>query len=169
MHIKKIHTYVKTWLESEDTEIQRKSNLVCGRLHIWPPSLYSHFYTWFCNSSHLSNSWHHCFLKILFIHERHRSGDRGRWRSRLYAGSPNIGLHPRTLGSCLELKADAQPLNHPGTPWHHFYYGISLSNRKRQKGRVHVLCLRLKRLHVFIHFTCLPSAWEKHVLASLLV
>ena len=29
---------------------------------------------------------------------------------------PDVGLDPRTLGSCPELKADAQPLNHPGTP-----------------------------------------------------
>ena len=27
---------------------------------------------------------------------------------------PNMGLHPGTLGSHLELKADTQPLSHPG-------------------------------------------------------
>ena len=27
-----------------------------------------------------------------------------------------MGLHPRTLESCPELKAGAQPLSHPGIP-----------------------------------------------------
>ena len=27
-----------------------------------------------------------------------------------------MGLDPRTPGSCPELKADTQPLSHPGTP-----------------------------------------------------
>ena len=30
--------------------------------------------------------------------------------------NPDVGLHPRTLGSRPELKADAQPLSHPGAP-----------------------------------------------------
>ena len=29
---------------------------------------------------------------------------------------PDVGLDPRILGSCPELKADAQPLNHPDAP-----------------------------------------------------
>ena len=29
---------------------------------------------------------------------------------------PNVGLDLRILGSCPELKADAQPLSHPGAP-----------------------------------------------------
>ena len=31
-------------------------------------------------------------------------------------GEPNMGLDPGTLGSQPELKADAQPLSHPGVP-----------------------------------------------------
>ena len=31
-------------------------------------------------------------------------------------GEPYVGLDPRTLGSRPELKADAQPLSHPGVP-----------------------------------------------------
>ena len=31
-------------------------------------------------------------------------------------GEPDAGLDPRTPGSCPELKADAQPLSHPGAP-----------------------------------------------------
>ena len=33
---------------------------------------------------------------------------------------PNVGLDPRIPGSCPELKADAQPLSHPGVQ--QFYY-----------------------------------------------
>ena len=29
-------------------------------------------------------------------------------------GEPDVGLDPRTPGSCPEPKADAQPLSHPG-------------------------------------------------------
>ena len=29
---------------------------------------------------------------------------------------PDVGLNPETLGSRPELKADAQPLSHPGLP-----------------------------------------------------
>ena len=29
---------------------------------------------------------------------------------------PNVGLDPRTTGSCPEAKAGAQPLSHPGVP-----------------------------------------------------
>ena len=31
-------------------------------------------------------------------------------------GAPDVGLDPRTLGSCPEPKTDAQPLSHPGIP-----------------------------------------------------
>ena len=31
-------------------------------------------------------------------------------------GEPDVGLHPRTRGSWLELKADAQPLSSPPAP-----------------------------------------------------
>ena len=43
-----------------------------------------------------------------------RGGDTCRGGSRPHAGEPDVGLDPRTLGSCLEPKADAQPLSHPG-------------------------------------------------------
>ena len=60
------------------------------------------------------------FFKILFIHERHREkeADTGRGRSRLHTGSPmpNVGLDPRTPGSCPDLKAGAKLLSHQGIP-----------------------------------------------------
>ena len=60
------------------------------------------------------------FLKILFIiHERERERERQRHRQRekqIPCREPNVGLHPRTLGSCPEPKTDAQPLSHPDVP-----------------------------------------------------
>ena len=46
--------------------------------------------------------------------ERDRDIDGG--RGRLTAGEPAVGLEPRTTGSRLEPKVDAQPLSHPGAP-----------------------------------------------------
>ena len=57
------------------------------------------------------------FLKILFIHERHRERQRHRQREKRGPHKePNVGLDPGTPGSCPEPKADAQPLSHPGIP-----------------------------------------------------
>ena len=36
----------------------------------------------------------------------------------------DVGLHPRTLGSRPESKADGQPLSHPGVP--KFLFSISI-------------------------------------------
>ena len=36
---------------------------------------------------------------------------------------PNAGFDPRTLGSQSELKADVQPLSHPGAPVYIFLSG----------------------------------------------
>ena len=43
-----------------------------------------------------------------------RGRDTGRGRRRLLAGSPMWGLNTRTPGLQPELKADTQPLSHPG-------------------------------------------------------
>ena len=45
-----------------------------------------------------------------------RDTERQRYRQKKQApcGEPNEGLNPRTEESCPELKADAQPLSHPG-------------------------------------------------------
>ena len=59
------------------------------------------------------------FLMILFIHETHTHTERQRHRQREKQApckEPDAGLNPRTLGSRPELKADAQPLSHPGAP-----------------------------------------------------
>ena len=37
-------------------------------------------------------------------------------------GEPDAELEPRTPGSWLELKADAQPLSHPDVPTEHLLY-----------------------------------------------
>ena len=58
------------------------------------------------------------FLKIfsLFLHsdierQRHRQREK-----QAPCGELDVGLDPRTLGSCPEPKADAQPLSYPGIP-----------------------------------------------------
>ena len=58
------------------------------------------------------------FLKILFIHERHRERQRHRQRKEKQAPcrETDVGLDSRTPGSCPGLKAGAQPLSHPGIP-----------------------------------------------------
>ena len=62
-------------------------------------------------------------LMYLFIRERHTQRERQRHRKRekqAPCGEPDAGLDPWTPGSCLELKAEAQPLGHPGVhlpPW----------------------------------------------------
>ena len=61
------------------------------------------------------------FLRYLFIHEGHRHR---RSEQQAPHGEPDAGLHPRTLGSQPEPKADAQPLSHPGAP---IMYNIYLS------------------------------------------
>ena len=51
------------------------------------------------------------------MRQREKGGrDTGRGRSRLLTESPMQDLVPPTQGSCPELKADAQPLSHPGVP-----------------------------------------------------
>ena len=51
------------------------------------------------------------------MRDTERGRDIGRRRSRLHAENPMrdsiLGLNPRTLGSCPEPKADAQPAESP--------------------------------------------------------
>ena len=58
------------------------------------------------------------FLRFyLFIHERHTERQRHRQREKQApCREPDVGLNPRTPGSCPEPKADTQPLSHPGIP-----------------------------------------------------
>ena len=56
---------------------------------------------------------------IFFINERHRERQRHRQRHREKQApcrELNAGFNPRSTGSRLGLKADAQPLSHPGVP-----------------------------------------------------
>ena len=58
---------------------------------------------------------HYLFiLKILFIYSWETQ--REREEKQAPCRKPNVGLNPETPGSHPELKADAQPLSHPGTP-----------------------------------------------------
>ena len=55
--------------------------------------------------------------------EREREMQRHRQREKQApCTKPDVGLNPETLGSRPELKADAQPLSHPGVP--HFSFNI---------------------------------------------
>ena len=65
--------------------------------------------------------WRYIFRFYLFIHERHRERQRYRQREKQAPyREPNVELSPRTLGSCPEPKANAQPLSHPGVPIYTF-------------------------------------------------
>ena len=53
----------------------------------------------------------------LFMRDTHRERQRRRQREKQTpCGEPDVGLDPRTLGSRPGLKADVQPLSHPGIP-----------------------------------------------------
>ena len=53
------------------------------------------------------------------MHERRGQRQRHRKREKQApCKKPDAGLDPRTPGSCPKLKADAQPLNHPGPPFY---------------------------------------------------
>ena len=56
-----------------------------------------------------------CFALCLFMRDTERKRQRHRQREKQApCGEPGVGLDPGTWGH--ELKADAQPLNHPGVP-----------------------------------------------------
>ena len=66
----------------------------------------------------LEKPWEFLF-KILFIYssETHRERQRHRQREKqVPRGEPDVRLHPRSLGSCPEPEADAQPLSYSGAP-----------------------------------------------------
>ena len=57
------------------------------------------------------------FKKILFIHETHTERQRqAEGKAGSSHGKPDVGFDPRNLEWRPELKADAQPLTHPGVP-----------------------------------------------------
>ena len=74
--------------------------------------------------SYLLN-WYIFFKDFIYLFMRNRGGggrDVGRGRSWLHAGKPDVGVDPRTAGSCPEPKADAQLLSHPGVPPHRPFF-----------------------------------------------
>ena len=59
------------------------------------------------------------FKDFIYLSMRDTEGERQRQRQRekqVPCEKPDAGLDPRTVGSCPEPKADAQPLSHPGIP-----------------------------------------------------
>ena len=60
------------------------------------------------------------------MHERHRQREK-----QAPCGEAGVGLNPRTPGSHPELKADAQPLSHPGVPIYLVLNALMLPNNGR--------------------------------------
>ena len=66
-------------------------------------------------------------------------GERGRDRQREKEApcrEPDVGLDPRTLGSCPEPKADAQPRSHPSAPHGQFFLLSSVAFPKSLKANI---------------------------------
>ena len=64
------------------------------------------------------------FFKVLFLYSLETNRERQRHRQREKQAScrePDGGLDLRTQGSWLELKANAQPLSHPGAPRKNYF------------------------------------------------
>ena len=71
-----------------------------------------------CEKKHMTVI-HDFFLKFIYLFMRDTEKEKQRHRQRekqALRGEPNAGLNPRIRGSQPELKADTQPLSHPGIP-----------------------------------------------------
>ena len=86
------------------------------------------------------------FFKILFIFSWETQRERGR-EKQAPCREPDVGLDPRTPGSRLEPKADAQPLNHPGAP--HFTFLILSFDAQDFKFWLNPICLFFLLLLIF--------------------
>ena len=116
------HINVENFLNAHITGIRSPGELV----HKEFPQISSHTVmdsgpSWLCFCSPFL---HLAFIEIrltttfafrarfyLFIKDRRRQKEK-----QAPCGDPDAGLNPRTPGSCPELKADTQPLSHPGIP-----------------------------------------------------
>ena len=57
------------------------------------------------------------FKNVLFMRDTERERRRHRQREKQApCREPDVGLDPKTPGSCPGLKAGAKPLSHPGIP-----------------------------------------------------
>ena len=59
---------------------------------------------------------------------------------------PNVGLDPRTPGSCREPKTDVLPLSHPGAPEMGIFISRSFRENRRGEVTVNHKCLSSQRL-----------------------
>ena len=72
---------------------------------------------------------------LIYSRETQRKRQRHRQREKQTPRrKPNVGLDPRTPGSCPEPKADAQPLSHPGVAISNYFKckWIKLPNQKTE-------------------------------------
>ena len=82
------------------------------------------------------------------MRDTHRERQRHRQREKQAPyGEPNVGLDPRTPGSCPKLKAEAQPLSHPGVPM------ILIVKEKYQN-------IYIKILYICIQVWIYTKLWE---------
>ena len=79
------------------------------------------------------------FLKdfiYLFMRDTQREGQRHRQREKQAPWrDPNVGLDPRTPGSCPGPQADAQQLSHPGIPVISIVIANTLSSQLAGTGK----------------------------------
>ena len=73
----------------------------------------------------------------LFMRDTKRERQRHRQREKQApCREADVGLNPRTPGSCSEPKAGAQPLSHPGVPLTYLLtYLLFIHERHRERGR----------------------------------
>ena len=77
------------------------------------------------------------FLKIFYlvIHERHTEREReAETQAEGEVPQADVGLDPRVPGSRSGLKADAQPLSHPGVPSCAFFKKILFIHERQREA-----------------------------------
>ena len=93
--------YIKSFLKKTFSIMPKATWLVSGRAGFWDQHLDAFFFLILFNYS-----W-----ETEIERQRHRQTEK-----QAPFGKPDVGHNPRTPRSCPELKADAQPLSHPGDP-----------------------------------------------------
>ena len=122
------------WANTRKEYTNSVINLCWSTNHIHLTRILFLFCFWVCakESLHLRFSFFSFyFFKVLFIYfwDTHTQRQRHRQREKQSpCRKPDVGLDPRTPGSCPEPKADAQPLSHPSVPLPRFYTRCKISS-----------------------------------------
>ena len=125
------HSLSHSQKQKQKTPLETHKQKTCKfNYYLWPCKAITMLLTIFLMLHvmlHVSHSITYFFYKwksvplkkfiYLFIRDTQRERQRHRKREKQApCGEPNMGLDPGTQGSHPELKADAQPLSHSGTP-----------------------------------------------------